>query len=125
MNADDAIKDHVSLKTRLRVYIAKPDGSLTPAVVATDDACDLGKWLHHEGRAFAGTGEYQALLTGHAKLHEAAAEIVTRTNHGEKLTEDSAFGPRSAFAVLLSGLVAQIMALKTKIRPIAQGAPKT
>lgn len=115
MNADDAIKAHVDLKTRLRIYIAKPDGSWSPAAVATDNACDLGKWLHSEGRAFAGTGEYQALVTGHAKLHEAAAAIVTRANNGERLTEDTAFGPRSEFAALLSGLVARIMMLKSKI----------
>jgi hypothetical protein len=119
MNGDDAIRDHIKIKMKLRIYIAKPDGTLDPEAIAVDNGCELGRWLHGEGMAFAGTGEYQALIVEHARLHKAAADIIARANRGERLTEEAALGPRSEFSGLLSRMVAQILSLQFKTR--AQG----
>ncbi|MGD0835950.1 MAG: CZB domain-containing protein [Polyangia bacterium] len=115
MNLDDAIKTHVDWKMKLKTFLAKPDGSLDPAVVGSDGACVLGKWLRGEGKIHAGMPEFQALLAEHAKFHKAAAQVVIKARAGQNMTEEVALGAKSEFATTSSRVVALIMDLKRKL----------
>ncbi len=115
MNFDDATKAHVEWKGKLKAYLAKPDGSLNPTTVGSDNTCALGKWLHGEGKAHAATSEYRALLTEHAKFHKAAAQIIVKATSGQSVTEEMALGGKSEFATTSSKVVALIMDMKRKL----------
>ncbi len=68
MNFDQAISAHVQWKSKLAAYIAKPDHSLHAEIIAKDDQCELGKWIHgEEGRNLPRCPTFRNLwLTTHA-----------------------------------------------------------
>jgi hypothetical protein len=86
MNFDDAISAHQKWKTRLRGQI---DGTgkenLDPAQIGKDNQCDLGKWLHAEGKAqMGGKSEFQDLILTHAHFHRVASEVAAKAKAGDR-----------------------------------------
>lgn len=78
-----AITSHARWKGQLREAIDRgqlPD----PISVRADDRCDLGKWIHGEGKAYQTTSEYQNLKLLHAQFHETAASVVEIIINGNK-----------------------------------------
>ena len=112
MNFDQAVNAHSAWKTKLRDYIAKHDGSLSAAAVATDNQCDLGKWIYGEGKAYERFPEYAKLKSEHAKFHKVVADVVQDVNAGKHIDEKAAMGPGSQFASLSSEVVLTIMNMK-------------
>jgi len=115
MDFDHAISAHSQWKQELSSYVQKPDRSLDPSVVGSDNRCDLGKWLAGEGKKFARHPEYSAVVSEHARFHKAAGEIVRRANSGEHVAEETALGTKSEFAAASNAVVRSIMALKSKV----------
>ena len=97
MDFDDALRAHVEWKLRVAAYVRQSDGSLDPVVVARVDQCRLGQWLDDEQHPHAGSPEFIALRTQHAAFHQAAADLVRRTNAGEDASADVALGSDSPF----------------------------
>jgi hypothetical protein len=115
MNFDQAITCHVAWKQKLSRYIAKPDQSLKSADVASDHACDLGKWIHGEGARFASLPEFVSLKAEHARFHTAAASVVDRADHGQHVSEELSLGAHSDFSQASNSVVSSLMALKRKV----------
>lgn len=114
MNFDDAIRIHTQWKMKLSNYIAKPDRSLDSALVATDNQCELGKWLHGDGRKYAAIPEFTALITEHQRFHRAASEVVKKADSGLSMNQEVALGSKSEFATVSAGLVKILMNVKAK-----------
>jgi hypothetical protein len=70
-----AITAHSAWKTRLRSAL---DSGTVPDVstVRSDNLCDLGKWIHGEGKELEARPEFQDLRAKHARFHVAAAAVV-------------------------------------------------
>lgn len=117
MNFDAAIALHAKWKMMLRSYVAKPDGSLNPAIVADDQNCDLGKWIAGEGRKFASLPEYSTLASSHARFHKAAGDVIRRADAGEDMEMEIAPSGRSEFLSASSGVVQALMDLKNEAKP--------
>jgi methyl-accepting chemotaxis protein len=113
MDFDQSIEAHVRWKSKLTAYLKHPDHSLDPAATAQDSACDLGKWLHGEGRRFAQTSEFTRLVSDHARFHRAAGDVIRRADSGQQVSEDLALGGRSEFAQASGAVVASLMQAKT------------
>ncbi|MDD2885386.1 MAG: CZB domain-containing protein [Dechloromonas sp.] len=81
------IAAHRNWRHRLLTYI---DGlsteELDEKIISCDDRCDLGKWIHGNGRRFYGSETtFRQLQTDHAHFHRAAGEvIVCYKQHGER-----------------------------------------
>ncbi|MHB1615682.1 MAG: CZB domain-containing protein [Metallibacterium sp.] len=79
-----AINARIPWKGRSREVIdgtsrERPD----PAVVARDDQCPLGKWLHREGRQqFQRHSLFVELVDHHAEFHVHAASVPDQVRHG-------------------------------------------
>jgi len=116
MNFDDAVKAHVTWKSKLQAYIAKPDKSLDPAKAAKDDQCDLGKWIRGEGARFANHDSFKKLVAEHAKFHRAAGDVIRRADSGQKVSEEVALGGKSEFSVASQHVVLLIMACSKECR---------
>ena len=116
MNFDDAVKAHVTWKSKLQAYIAKPDKSLDSNKVSKDDECDLGKWLRGEGAKFSGHMPYKLLVTEHAKFHRAAGDIIRRADAGQKVSEEVALGGSSEFSKTSQQVVQLIMTCAKECR---------
>lgn len=115
MNFDDAVKAHSAWKMKLSGYIRNPDGSLDPKAIQPDNLCDLGKWIYQSASDHADLEEYKKLKECHAKFHKCAADIVTRADKGEKLTDEIALGSNSDYAKLSLEVVGLIMTMKKKV----------
>jgi len=74
-----------------------------------DNVCELGKWLHGEGRKYARDGVFPELVQAHAEFHRIAARLASMVERGEAPTalpqiqsRDSDFG---ALSVRLVGML--------------------
>lgn len=78
LNVKTAIEAHVKWKQRLKEVV---DGTgsevLDPYIVARDDQCQLGKWLHSEGRKqFGAHPGFMPVVTSHARFHRCAGHTL-------------------------------------------------
>ena len=85
MNFDDAITAHSQWRIRLQGVIAGTNQEkLDPQVVALDNKCPLGQWIHGEAKAqFATLGEYPDLVKKHAEFHQCAAAVLHQLASGK------------------------------------------
>lgn len=80
-----AISAHENWKLRLQGYL---DGTskeeFSAEAICFDDRCDLGKWIHSEGRARLGKYPgFVALVNHHKMFHYAASNVVALTKSGK------------------------------------------
>ena len=107
-----AITAHSAWKGRLRTAIdggAVPD----PATVRVDNVCDLGKWIHGEGKAHQSLPEFQALKEQHAQFHQAAGHVIGLVKKGDKAGAENEL-MRGQFNTASGKVIAAIGALKAK-----------
>lgn len=112
MDFDNAIGAHVQWKAKLSSYIAHPDHTLNANMAAGDQNCELGKWLHGEGKRYANIPEYVALVKDHAQFHRAAGEVIRKADSGQKVLDEVALGANSDFANASTAVVADLMKIK-------------
>jgi methyl-accepting chemotaxis protein len=115
MNIDAAIRAHSDWKMKLARYLRHPDRSLSATEVSRDTVCELGCWLHGEGRKLQHLPEYQTLKAAHLAFHRAAGDIVRRADAGEKMTEAVALGSSSAYTQASGEVTMSLLALRPKI----------
>ena len=85
MDLGNAIEAHLQWKVRLRMFINGSSAErLDPAVIARDNQCELGKWIHGPATAYASRPCYVALKGAHAEFHASAARVVTKAVAGDK-----------------------------------------
>lgn len=81
------INAHRKWRLRLQAYIqGESKEELDEHAICHDDRCDLGKWLHGNGKKFYNElPVYQRLVTDHATFHRSAGEVVAKfKQEGEK-----------------------------------------
>ena len=80
---DRAVQAHTLWRARLRAAL---DSGELPDAAATahDDRCELGQWIHGDGRALARQPEYEQTRTSHAAFHKCAAEVIRLIAAGKK-----------------------------------------
>jgi Chemoreceptor zinc-binding domain len=115
VNLDEAILSHTKWKMRLSSYLSKPDHSLKASAVESPNECELGRWIHGEGKKYFSLPEFVALVSGHKSFHKAAAEVIRKADAGGKVSEETALGARSEFAAASTSIVRSLMALKAKL----------
>lgn len=115
MDFDGAIQAHAAWKLKLGSYLRRPDRSIDHNVLCRDDRCELGKWIHGEGRVkYAGLPEFKTLQLEHASFHLAAAEVVRLADRGEATAADTSIGGSSKFATASKAVVVAIVRMRTK-----------
>lgn len=113
MDFEKAILAHRHWKEKLNQYLAKPDGSLSASEIAEDSRCELGKWIHGEGKKVAARfPEYEHLRAEHARFHQAAADVIRKADSGSSISGETALGGHSAFSVASTAVVRAIMNLR-------------
>ncbi len=79
-----AITAHAQWKQRLRTAVAA--GRVEPgtdlAVVARDDACDFGRWLHGEARGITEPALLGPIIDAHAAFHRETAAVLVAVDGG-------------------------------------------
>jgi hypothetical protein len=86
MTAKDAISAHVNWKLRIHTLLSgKLPEKLEPTTIARDNVCELGKWIHGDGKKQISGAQHAELLAVHADFHREAARIVGEFYAGHKI----------------------------------------
>ena len=82
LQAKDAIAAHQLWKGRLLAVIdGKSSEQLDPTLVSRDDACALGKWIHHPATPHSHPG-FKRMQERHAAFHACAGQILREAQGG-------------------------------------------
>jgi hypothetical protein len=112
MDFDSAIVAHTTWKNKLKNYLEKRDGSLNSADVQSDQKCELGQWIHGEGRKWNRKPAFIELKTRHAQFHAAAAALVRKVDSGLSVNDDIIVGSGSEFSKSTAGVVKSLVKLR-------------
>ena len=52
--------------------------------IGRDDRCEIGRWLHGQGKAYQWLGDFQRFKDLHAAFHRCAREAVLEARNGDK-----------------------------------------
>lgn len=85
LNFRTAIEAHQKWKYRLRAVIdGTSEETLQPEMVARDDQCVLGKWIHGPGgQQFGHDHQFKGLKEWHAHFHVCAGHVLSLAQAGE------------------------------------------
>jgi len=89
MDFEDAIDAHQRWKRRLTAFLAGRGEALDANVVARDDKCALGCWIHGDGKKCTGEHDFEHLRGLHARFHKSAAEVIRCHERGDTDAADT------------------------------------
>ncbi len=86
LNMKEALDAHIAWAHRLEAQLnGGASEELEVGMVATDNRCTLGQWIHGPGRQmFGDTPEFQELKRIHAEFHLCAGEVLNDIQHGQQ-----------------------------------------
>lgn len=112
MNLDSAIQKHMEWKVKFRTAIAKQE-QMDAVTIGKDNCCELGKWLHGEGKTqCSGLPSYSMVLGKHAAFHVEAGKIATAINAKKYTDAETMLSASSAFANISGEVGIALMRLK-------------
>jgi methyl-accepting chemotaxis protein len=85
--------------------------------IRKDNYCELGKWLHGEGKAqYGGLPSYKACLKKHAEFHIEAERVANTINAKRYINASKMIDRDSAFNAVASEICCQAIRLKKECR---------
>lgn len=119
MDLEKAIAKHAEWKLRFRAAIRNGE-TLDVGTIMADDCCDLGRWLHGDGKVTYGLHPtYSTCVGKHAEFHSEAAKIAKAINAKAYTEAERLMGADSRFKQVSSELVDLLYALMKE----RQGVP--
>jgi methyl-accepting chemotaxis protein len=115
MNLDNAVVKHGEWKLKLRHAITNKE-TLDAAVISKDNQCELGKWLHGEGKTQCHhLPSYAKVVAAHAAFHKEVGKVANAVN-AKKFDEASALmASGSAYAQASTQVGGLIFELKNQM----------
>ena len=115
MDLSTAYKSHVEWRVLLKNAIRTGE-KLDVANIKRDDCCDLGKWLHGEGKGLYGTKpEFVKLVEVHHVFHRETAIVATAINELDHDTANEMMDMSRAFGRASLDVGTAINALKVAV----------
>ena len=112
VDLDHAIDIHRRWQEKLKAAVATGE-TLDAAILRRSDCCDLGKWLHTQGRALYGSKpEFVKLMARHNDFHLVASMVANSINDGEYTDTQKVLNGNSQFAQASIDVEMAIMTLK-------------
>jgi len=112
MNLDNAVHSHAQWKLRFREAILNKE-HVDAEVIARDDCCEVGRWLHGEGALHWGErAEFLEARAKHKAFHVQAGLIAQLINSGEMPAAERALESGSTYARASSEVAICLIALK-------------
>lgn len=108
-----ALKAHSEWFLRLRMAVEQGTSTFEPGTVATDNHCELGKWLYGDfPQEWKGLPLYKDIKESHRQFHIEAARILRLAIGGQKEEAFAALGIGTAIRKISADLVAKLYKLK-------------
>lgn len=121
MDLDHALEAHVAWKVHFRMAILE-QGTVDADCIGREDCCDLGRWLHGEGRArLGGLAAFAACVERHRAFHDAAGRIARAINAGRLEEAARLLRPSGAFTLGSAGLGNALVGLLEAVRAAEAG----
>lgn len=112
MNLDTAVQTHAQWKTKLRSAISKRE-QLDLVTLSRDDCCELGQWLHGEGRArYSALGAHADCVHKHVVFHSEVTKIARAVNAQQFAQAESMLDAGTAYAKASSALSVSFLQLR-------------
>ena len=109
---DQAIEVHRQWREKLKASVAAGE-TLDAATLRRNDCCDLGKWLHTQGRNLYGSKpEFVKLMARHNDFHLVASMVANSINDGEYTDMQKVLNGNSQFAQASIDVETAVMKLK-------------
>jgi methyl-accepting chemotaxis protein len=116
MDFNEAIKAHSEWKMKLRHAIAS-QAQLDAAMIARDDQCALGKWLHGESKNQYGMlASHRECIRHHAAFHRAASNVASTINARDFTNAEAMLARGTEYALTSNAVVIAIGALKREAK---------
>ncbi len=119
MNLDNEILRHADWKIRFSKAIFRRESldSYVMENIRKDNCCELGKWLHGEGKAqYGGLPSYKACLKKHAEFHAEAEKVANAINAKQYRDASKMIDGDSAFNTVVSETCCEAIRLKKECR---------
>jgi hypothetical protein len=112
MDLNQAGQTHSEWKIKLRMAIAKQE-TLDAAVIAADNQCLFGKWLHGEAKVKYGKlPAYADCASKHAAFHQEAGKVAQTINAKDFTQAKSMMDANTPYALAANGFIIALGLLK-------------
>lgn len=112
MDLSSAIDAHTQWKTKFRVAITGKQ-VMDAATISKDNCCELGKWLHGEGKSQCGAlPSHSDCTKKHATFHVEAGKVAAAINAQNYTLAEQMLGSGTPYAAASSAVGVAIMQLK-------------
>jgi len=112
MNLDNAVQTHAQWKMKLRAAISKHE-QLDLATLSRDDKCELGQWLHGEGKSSYGRLScHTDCIEKHLAFHVAVTNVAKAVNAKEFDKAEAMLNSGTAYATASSALSVAFLKLR-------------
>jgi methyl-accepting chemotaxis protein len=112
MDFEAAIQRHAEWKTKFRSAIAQHQ-ALDPVIISKDNYCELGKWLHREGKTkFGNLSSHADCVSIHAAFHAEAGKVAQTINAKNYVEAESMLESGTTYTNAADKIAAAIMKLK-------------
>lgn len=112
MDMEAAIRIHAEWKTKFRSAMSQHQ-ALDPVIIAKDNYCELGKWLHGAGKAkFGNLGSHADCVSSHAAFHVEAGKVAQTINAKNYVEAENMLENGTRYTNAANEVAATIMKLK-------------
>jgi methyl-accepting chemotaxis protein len=112
MNLDTAVQTHALWKTKLRSAISKHE-QMDLITLSRDDCCELGIWLHGEGKArFGRHAAHGDCVHKHLDFHAEVTKVAKAVNAQQFTAADAMLNAGTPYAKASSALSVSFMQLR-------------
>lgn len=112
MNLDNAVHTHAQWKMKLRSAIDKHE-QLDLATLSRDDCCELGQWLHGEGKARYGRlASHADCVHKHVVFHVEVTKVARAVNAQQFDQAKGLLGAGTGYARASSALGVSFLQLR-------------
>jgi Chemoreceptor zinc-binding domain len=112
MDLDQALEKHAHWKVKFRQAINNKE-SMDAETIAKDNCCELGKWLHGEGKTTLGNlNSFNECVALHAAFHVEAGKVANAINTKKFTRAETMIGAGTRYANASSAVAMAIIKLK-------------
>lgn len=112
MNLDNAVQTHALWKTKLRAAISKHE-QLDLTTLSRDDCCELGQWLHGEGKSGYGKlASHGDCVQKHVMFHSEVTKVAKAVNAKQFDVAEGMLSAGTSYAEASSALSVSFLQLR-------------
>ncbi len=116
MDLSKAIEKHAAWKIKFRSAITNKE-TMDAGGIGSDHGCELGVWLHGEGRTrFGALASHASCVSRHASFHAEAGKIARAINAGRYAEAEAMMGSGTPYGEASSAVGLAVMQLKKEAK---------